>query len=275
MNFISNIISNSVAGFVEAGTRTVGGYAGDAIIRAGDLIESTGRGVGTSVESAAISYGDKIKGQGTVTTTKANLPKTSTPKTRAITSGKASGTHPATLQRSFSSPGSSQAKKTAVTANKKADTISKPASSPSTEKQTATKKHTPYPGASINVSTPDSSKPKPYPGTTTYHSKVDAPKPKPYPGTTMYPSKTDASKPKPYPGTTTYSSKTDALKPKPYPGTTSYPSKTDASSAPNPKPYPGTITYPNSGKKTAVKPAKKPTIPARIPAKTEGTFKHI
>jgi hypothetical protein len=46
MNFVSNIIWNSVEGFVEAGTRTAGGYAGDALLKAGDLIEGGGRSVG-------------------------------------------------------------------------------------------------------------------------------------------------------------------------------------------------------------------------------------
>jgi hypothetical protein len=46
MNFVSNIIWNSVEGFVEAGTRTAGGYAGDALLKAGDLIEGSGRNIG-------------------------------------------------------------------------------------------------------------------------------------------------------------------------------------------------------------------------------------
>lgn len=46
--FIQNILWNSVEGFVEAGTRSVGQYAGDALIKAGDAIENTGRGVGDS-----------------------------------------------------------------------------------------------------------------------------------------------------------------------------------------------------------------------------------
>lgn len=45
--FIQNMIWNSVEGFVEAGKRTVGGYAGDALIKAGDAIEKGGRSVGT------------------------------------------------------------------------------------------------------------------------------------------------------------------------------------------------------------------------------------
>jgi hypothetical protein len=48
MNFVSNIIWNSVEGFVEAGTRTAGGYAGDVLIKAGDVIENSGRAYGSS-----------------------------------------------------------------------------------------------------------------------------------------------------------------------------------------------------------------------------------
>ncbi|KAF2876599.1 hypothetical protein BDV95DRAFT_482757 [Massariosphaeria phaeospora] len=63
MNFVQNILWNSVEGFVEAGTRTAGGYAGDALIKAGDLIEGSGRSVGNSIESKATGYGTKISGQ--------------------------------------------------------------------------------------------------------------------------------------------------------------------------------------------------------------------
>jgi hypothetical protein len=48
MDFVTNIISNSINGFVEAGTRSLGGYAGDVLIKAGDVIENTGRSVGSS-----------------------------------------------------------------------------------------------------------------------------------------------------------------------------------------------------------------------------------
>lgn len=47
-SFIQNMLWNSVSGFVEAGTRTVGGYAGDALIKAGDMVEGGGRSVGNS-----------------------------------------------------------------------------------------------------------------------------------------------------------------------------------------------------------------------------------
>ena len=44
--FIKNIIWSSVEGFVEAGTRTAGEFAGNALIKAGDAIEGGGRSVG-------------------------------------------------------------------------------------------------------------------------------------------------------------------------------------------------------------------------------------
>ncbi|KAF2477706.1 uncharacterized protein BDR25DRAFT_275048 [Lindgomyces ingoldianus] len=62
-SFITNILWNSVEGFVEAGTRTAGEYAGDALIKAGDLIEGSGRNVGSKLERTASGYGQKISGQ--------------------------------------------------------------------------------------------------------------------------------------------------------------------------------------------------------------------
>lgn len=244
MDFISNIISNSVAGFVEASTRTAADYAGDALIRAGDLIENNGRSAGTSIERTASSYGDKLKGQGTVATTKANLPKT-----KAISGSKTSGAKKPTPQRAYSSPASTQPKKTAATTKKGPGTASKLESNVSTAKPAATKNRSPYPG------------------TSGYPLKTNMSKPKPYPGTTTYPSNMDTSKPKPYPGTTTYPSQRDASKPKPYPKATS--SKTNGS---DPKPYPGTNTLPDSGKRIAVKP--KPPAPYKPPAKA-GEYTHI
>jgi hypothetical protein len=47
--FIQNILWNSVEGFVEAGTRTAGEFAGNALIKAGDLIEGGGRSVGNGM----------------------------------------------------------------------------------------------------------------------------------------------------------------------------------------------------------------------------------
>jgi hypothetical protein len=54
--FIQNIIWNSVEGFVEAGKRSAGEYAGNALIKAGDMIESGGRGVGNSTSHQIHSF---------------------------------------------------------------------------------------------------------------------------------------------------------------------------------------------------------------------------
>lgn len=61
--FVQNIIWNSVSGFVEAGTRTAGGYAGDALIKAGDMVENGGRSVGTGIERKFSNYGSALSGQ--------------------------------------------------------------------------------------------------------------------------------------------------------------------------------------------------------------------
>lgn len=47
--FIQNIIWNSVEGFVDAAKKTGGEYAGNALIKAGDMIEGGGRSVGGSM----------------------------------------------------------------------------------------------------------------------------------------------------------------------------------------------------------------------------------
>jgi len=61
--FIQNIIWNSVEGFVEAGTRSAGEFAGNALIKAGDMIENGGRSVGNGIEKKATGYGGAISGQ--------------------------------------------------------------------------------------------------------------------------------------------------------------------------------------------------------------------
>ncbi|KAF2445438.1 hypothetical protein P171DRAFT_411275 [Karstenula rhodostoma CBS 690.94] len=60
--FVKNMIWNSVSGFVEEGKRTVGGYAGDALIKAGDLVEGGGRTVGNGIEKKATGLGTTIGG---------------------------------------------------------------------------------------------------------------------------------------------------------------------------------------------------------------------
>ena len=48
-SFISNIIWNSVEGFVDAGKKTAGEYGGNALIKVGDMIENSGRSVGNGM----------------------------------------------------------------------------------------------------------------------------------------------------------------------------------------------------------------------------------
>jgi hypothetical protein len=43
---VTNIIQNSLSGFVAGAVTTVGGYAGDAVSGVGNLIESKGQAVG-------------------------------------------------------------------------------------------------------------------------------------------------------------------------------------------------------------------------------------
>ncbi|KAF2808013.1 uncharacterized protein BDZ99DRAFT_522613 [Mytilinidion resinicola] len=258
MDFISNIISNSVAGFVDAGTRAAGGFAGDALIKAGDIIENTGRGVGTSVEAAATSYGTKIAGQGAVNSVKGSTPK------KAITAGK-----PAGAQRSYSSPASTSTKKTAtpIGANKY------PGGKIGGTPIGANKKH---PGGKTGPTPIGANK---HPGGKIGPTPIGANK---YPGgtnkslPTVKPAATKkpalAGAPKPYPSS---SSKPDASKPKPYPGTTTYPSKKPSGGASASKeadkPYPGTSTIPGSGKKTAVKAGKpKPLASSYTPPSKAG-----
>lgn len=43
---VSNIIQNSLGGFVTGAVTTIGGYAGSAVTGVGNLIENSGRAVG-------------------------------------------------------------------------------------------------------------------------------------------------------------------------------------------------------------------------------------
>jgi hypothetical protein len=46
--FVSNIIQNSLSGFVEGAVKTAGGYAGDAISGLGNFVERQGDAFGDS-----------------------------------------------------------------------------------------------------------------------------------------------------------------------------------------------------------------------------------
>lgn len=54
--FIQNILWNSIEGFVDAAKKTGGEYAGNALIKAGDLIEGGGRSVGTGMYSLTLLH---------------------------------------------------------------------------------------------------------------------------------------------------------------------------------------------------------------------------
>lgn len=56
MNFVSGIIQNSISGFVDAGMRSAGGFAGDTLIKAGDAIESAGRGYGNGTNNFVLFF---------------------------------------------------------------------------------------------------------------------------------------------------------------------------------------------------------------------------
>ncbi|KAF2195084.1 hypothetical protein K469DRAFT_545793, partial [Zopfia rhizophila CBS 207.26] len=266
MDFISNIIWNSVEGFVEAGTRTAGGYAGDALIRAGDLIESSGRSVGNKLERTASSYGSKVSGQ-------ASGPP---PGTKALPSAKKP-----TIKRSNSSPAATKGgttiapntSKVPIGANKypggkhvsgAVGTGTKQTTSGVWgAKSTATKG---VGGAGGVVKGGTKGLPKPYPNN------------KPY-GTSKTPADTkskvsDSKKnglPKPYPGTSTYpgSGKKTAVKP----GQRSGSKGKDNSDGP--KPYPGPNTLPGQGKKVPVQRQNYKPIKRMKPQVEKGMVQHI
>ncbi|KAF2205045.1 hypothetical protein GQ43DRAFT_477705 [Delitschia confertaspora ATCC 74209] len=106
MDFLGNIIQNSVNGFVDAGTKAVGGFAGDALIKAGDLIEQKGHAVGNNIEQAAASYGAKIAGEAVVKPP-VSLPKPSLPSSKqpkALPAPKKSASGAKVASHSYTSP---------------------------------------------------------------------------------------------------------------------------------------------------------------------------
>jgi len=62
---VSNIIQNSLGGFVTGAVTTVGGYAGSAVTGVGNLIESSGRAVGdVGIAGRFNSWGEGINSYG-------------------------------------------------------------------------------------------------------------------------------------------------------------------------------------------------------------------
>lgn len=276
MNFVQNILWNSVSGFVEAGTRTAGGYAGDALIKAGDLIENSGRSVGNGLERRASSYGKGIAGQGYQSTPSPGKALPSTARKPA-------------LKRSNSSPASTTALSKAKPANAKA--IGPTSKTPIGAKKyvggapgnTATKAIT---GASKGVTggivggvggaqkaitnTASKAPTNAFGAAKGAAGSATRSLPKPYPNN---PSKTSASSnplPRPYntaafPG----QEKKTAVKPG-----QSKPFNPQAAKKPDEKkPYPGTNTLPGQASKTPVKKYK--PLPTMSGTAEKGKMQHI
>ncbi|KAF1357849.1 hypothetical protein EJ07DRAFT_126836 [Lizonia empirigonia] len=234
--FIQDILWNSVEGFVDAAKKTGGEYAGNALIKAGDLIEGGGRSVGGGLEKAATGYGSKLSGQ----TYQASSASKALPSTARKPVVKRSNSMPANTKpsgsvaggRSIAGPTSGVplgAKKTVGGARKAVGGVASGAVKTvgggvsgatrginSVAASTRTMTNAPKPSSSTTASTPA------YPS-----AKKTAVKP-------------NASKP-----FTSSDARPDARKP------TSAP--LDAK-----KPYPGTSTLPGQGGKTPVKRSYKP-----------------
>ncbi|KAF2008445.1 hypothetical protein BU24DRAFT_96945 [Aaosphaeria arxii CBS 175.79] len=255
--FIQNILWNSVEGFVEAGTRTAGGYAGNALIKAGDLIENSGRSIGTGIERKASNYGTAITGQ------------TYEPSGKALPS---TARKPA-LKRSHSSPAASASttKTKAIAGPTSKTPIGAKKAPPAPTKQVAAVKQIANgpaagagagAGAGTGASAAKKKKnalPKPFPENQPYGTKA-----KPQAGTSKQPlnnvkaaaadTKQSNSLPKPYGGTAYPTEKKTAVKPgqsKPFVP----PKETNAVKNDKKQPYPGTRTLPGQASKTPVRPS--------------------
>ncbi|KAL1595309.1 hypothetical protein SLS60_010000 [Paraconiothyrium brasiliense] len=272
-SFIQNMLWNSVSGFIEEGKRTVGGYAGDALIKAGDLVEGGGRSVGTGIEKKANGLGTTIGGQAKPPSAKA-LPSTAR--------------RPA-AHRSNSVPTNTKAGGSGVPLGaKKTPAVSGAKKQVSASTKTAVSGITKTTGGTIggvqrgvnglskpvggvkNAVGPYGKLASPSP---TANSSAKRNKPKPFPGS-------NSSLPKPYP-------QSGPNLPKPYGNNSAFPSS-EKKTAVRPgqskpfqapkedegkKPYPGTNTLPGQGSKTPVKKYK----PAQRyePPSQKGEVKHL
>jgi len=240
--FIQNIIWNSVEGFVEAGTRTAGEYAGNALIKAGDMIENGGRGVGNSIERKATSYGSSISGQTYKPSPKA-LPSTARkPVVKRSNSMPAnskpttSGTAKGMSQGASKYPGANQ-----VNGARKALT--------GTVRSTVTGGSSkPFPSSNSNFKSPQGP---------TSHSK---PLPKPYSGN-AFGGESNKLKTAVKPG-----------QPKPF----TLPGDQKKVGATEKKPYPGTNTLPGQGSRVPVQKQRLKALPRMGPQVGQGqTMTHL
>jgi hypothetical protein len=103
---VTNIIQNSLSGFVAGAVTTVGGYAGDAVGGVGNLIERGGQSVGDGISKAFRNYGDSINGYGTAA--------------RNATAPNGSSPAPKTVAKRLDQPGKGERKKELPTTAKKA-----------------------------------------------------------------------------------------------------------------------------------------------------------
>lgn len=265
-SFIQNILWNSVSGFVEAGTRTAGGYAGDALIKAGDMIENSGRNVGNGIERRATTYGSTISGQ-TYQSSTNPLPSTAR--------------KPA-LKRSNSSPAAAAPGTKKVGPTSKTPIGAKKNPGPANKQLTAVKSTVGgaqkgaggvVGGAFKGPSGVTGSAQKTVGSTAKSASKA---LPKPFPNNVPYSSTVSNSKstsalPKPYPNpSSSATEKKTAIKPgqvKPFTGGDK---KNEGKT-----PYPGTSTLPGQGGKTPVKAKKYKPAERLAPPTEKGKVHHI
>ena len=288
MNIISNIISNSVSGLVEAGTRTVGGYAGDALIRAGDMIEDKGAGVGRSayrvplcldaeltnfpgLENAAAGYGTKISGQAPAPGALGGLPKAPVPKKKPLqrsNSTPAASLPSASKAKALPSTAASAATATANKAGSAAAGSAKKATSTARLPSTALPK-TAIGGVRGAVGGPLSEKAES--DTEAQRRKQRKKKktrelPKPYPNSVPYPT-AKAALPEAKKAPSSVKGNVNGAKNN-VNGAKDKESSDNKSKGPRPYPYPESSSYPTD-KKMAVKPGKpRPFVAPSQPAQS-------
>jgi len=64
--FVTNIIQNSLSGFVDGAVKTAGGYAGDAIVGVGNFVERQGNAIGNGIANKFDGRGQGLSGYGGV-----------------------------------------------------------------------------------------------------------------------------------------------------------------------------------------------------------------
>ncbi|KAK7187430.1 hypothetical protein DPSP01_002548 [Paraphaeosphaeria sporulosa] len=255
-DFVKNMIWNSVSGFVEEGKRTVGGFAGDALIKAGDMVEGGGRTVGNGIEKKATGLGTAIGGAPPKAPSAKALPSTARRPAAHRSSSLPANTKPKAPVGGSGVP--LGAKKTPAGAAAGAAAVKRAAGSG----VPLGAKKTPANGALPKFT------PKPF------NPPGGVSKPSPYPTSGGKPNASTSSLPKAYPSSGTGGAGNPL--PKPYPGAGSKTPVRPGQSKPFSgaatsvggavKPYPGTNTLPGQASKKPVqkyKPAQRYEPPAK------------